>query len=41
MTASDARRAEARAGAFFTQHLEDTDPEVWDAIENEYRASAA
>ena len=36
MTASDARRAEARAGAFFTQHLEDTDPEVWNAIENEY-----
>ena len=35
MTASDARRAEARGSAFFTQHLEDADPEVWDAIENE------
>jgi glycine hydroxymethyltransferase len=37
MTASDARRAEARPSAFFTQHLEDTDPEVWNAIENEYQ----
>ena len=36
MTASDARRAEARGVDFFTKHLEDTDPEVWDAIEEEY-----
>ena len=36
MTASDARRAEARGSDFFTKHLEETDPEVWDAIENEY-----
>ena len=32
MTASDARRAEARGSDFFTKHLEETDPEVWDAI---------
>jgi len=36
MTASDIRRAEARETDFFTKHLEDTDPEVWDAIENEH-----
>src|SRR3970040_728529 len=36
MPASDARRAEARGIDFFTKHLEDADPEVWDAIENEY-----
>ena len=36
MTASDARRAEARGNDFFTKHLEETDPEVWDAIENEF-----
>ena len=36
MTASDIRRAEAREGAFFTRHLEDADPEVWAAIENEH-----
>ena len=36
MTASDARRAEARVSTFFTKHLEETDPEVWTAIENEY-----
>ena len=36
MTASDIRRAEARESDFFTKHLEDTDPEVWDAIENEH-----
>jgi len=35
MTASDARRDEARGNAFFTKHLEDADPEVWDAIEHE------
>ena len=34
MTASDARRAEARGIDFFTKHLEDADPEVWDAIES-------
>lgn len=36
MTASDIRRAEAREGDFFTKHLEDADPEVWEAIENEH-----
>jgi glycine hydroxymethyltransferase len=36
MTASDIRRAEARESDFFTKHLEDSDPEVWDAIENEH-----
>ncbi|HYJ59738.1 MAG TPA: serine hydroxymethyltransferase [Methyloceanibacter sp.] len=36
MTASDARRAEARGTAFFTKHLEEVDREVWDAIEDEY-----
>jgi len=36
MTASDARRAEARGNPFFTKHLEETDPEIWDAIENEF-----
>ncbi len=35
MTASDARRAEARGSGFFTRHLEDADPEVWSAIEHE------
>src|SRR5690242_11530525 len=35
MTASDARRAEARGSSFFTRHLEDADPEVWSAIEHE------
>jgi glycine hydroxymethyltransferase len=36
MTASDIRRAEARESDFFTKHLEDADPEVWEAIENEH-----
>jgi glycine hydroxymethyltransferase len=36
MTASDIRRAEAREGDFFTKHLEDSDPEVWGAIEDEH-----
>jgi glycine hydroxymethyltransferase len=36
MTASDARRAAAREGDFFTKHLEEVDPEVWGAIEDEY-----
>jgi len=36
MTASDIRRAEARESGFFTKHLEDADPEVWEAIENEH-----
>ncbi len=36
MTASDARRAETRGNAFFTKHLEETDPEIWDAIEHEF-----
>ena len=35
MTASDARRAEARGSGFFTRHLEDADPEVFNAIEHE------
>jgi glycine hydroxymethyltransferase len=35
MTASDARRTEARGSGFFTRHLEDADPEVWSAIEHE------
>ena len=35
MTSSDARRVEARGSDFFTKHLRDADPEVWDAIENE------
>ena len=35
MTASDARRAEARESAFFTRHLKDADPEVYSAIEHE------
>ena len=35
MTASDARRAEARGSGFFTKHLKDADPEVWGAIEHE------
>ncbi|MGH6734478.1 MAG: serine hydroxymethyltransferase [Methyloceanibacter sp.] len=36
MTASDIRRAEARESSFFTKPLEDADPEVWEAIENEH-----
>jgi glycine hydroxymethyltransferase len=36
MTASDIRRAEAREGEFFSKHLEDADPEVWAAIEDEH-----
>jgi len=33
MTASDARRAEAREQGFFTRHLQDADPEVWGAVQ--------
>jgi glycine hydroxymethyltransferase len=36
MTVSDAGRAETRVNAFFTRHLEETDPDVWQAIENEF-----
>jgi len=36
MTASDIRRAETRESDFFTKHLEDADPEVWAAIEDEH-----
>ena len=36
MTASDIRGAMAREGEFFSKHLEDSDPEVWGAIENEH-----
>jgi len=35
MTASDIQRAEARESAFFTKHLKEADPEVWEAIEHE------
>jgi len=35
MAASDARRAEVRDSGFFTRHLEDADPEIWSAIEDE------
>src|SRR4029453_9986564 len=35
MTASEMRRAEARGNEFFSKHLEDADPEVFSAIENE------
>src|SRR5512143_281354 len=35
MTASDARRAEAREQGFFTRHLQDADPEVWGAVQKE------
>src|SRR5512144_1534022 len=35
MTASDARRAEARGSGFFTRHLKDADPEVFSAVEHE------
>ena len=35
MTASEVRRAEARGNEFFTKHLEDADPEVFSAIEDE------
>jgi glycine hydroxymethyltransferase len=37
MTASDARRAEARESGFFTNHLEVADPEVWGAIQKEHK----
>ena len=36
MTASDARRAATRENAFFTQHLAESDPEVWGAVEKEF-----
>jgi glycine hydroxymethyltransferase len=36
MTASDMRRAEARESGFFTKPLEDADPEIFGAIENEF-----
>ncbi len=36
MTASDIWGAMAHEGDFFTKHLEDADPEVWEAIENEH-----
>jgi len=36
MTVSDAGRAETRVNAFFKKHLEETDPEVWGAIEDEF-----
>jgi glycine hydroxymethyltransferase len=35
MTASDMGRAEARGSDFFTKHLEDADPEIFAAVENE------
>jgi len=36
MTVSDAGRADARVDAFFAKHLEETDPEIWQAIEDEF-----
>ena len=35
MSASDARRAEARDSGFFTQHLREADPEISQSIDNE------
>ncbi len=35
MAASDARRAEVRDTGFFTNHLEDADPEIWQAVQSE------
>jgi len=35
MAASDAKRAEVRDSGFFTRHLEDADPEIWKAVEDE------
>ncbi len=35
MAASDARRVEVRESGFFSRHLEDADPQVWSAIEDE------
>jgi glycine hydroxymethyltransferase len=35
MTASEMRRRETRGNDFFTKHLEDADPEVFSAVENE------
>jgi glycine hydroxymethyltransferase len=35
MAASDARRAEVRDSGFFTRHLDDADPEIWSAIQDE------
>jgi glycine hydroxymethyltransferase len=35
MAASDARRAEVRGSGFFTRHLDESDPEIWSAIQNE------
>ncbi len=35
MAASDARRAEVRDSGFFTRHLEEADPEIWQAVQGE------
>jgi glycine hydroxymethyltransferase len=35
MAASDARRAEVRDSGFFSRHLDDADPEIWSAIQDE------
>jgi glycine hydroxymethyltransferase len=35
MAASDARRAELRDSGFFTRHLEEADPEIWQAVQGE------
>ena len=35
MTASDVGRAETRESGFFTNHLDEADPEVWAAVEGE------
>src|SRR5687767_4656837 len=35
MAASDARPAEAGDSGFFTKHLKDADPDIWNAIQGE------
>ena len=35
MAASDARRAEVGDSGFFTKHLKDADPDIWNAIQGE------
>src|SRR5690349_17300303 len=35
MAASDARRAEMRESGFFSRHLEEADPEIWNAVQGE------
>lgn len=35
MAASDARRAEVRDTGFFTKHLQEADPDIWQAVQGE------